>query len=429
MTTEHATTAAAVDAPPLPASPLTPSRLVTRKRALLGLIILVVLVALGTGAYWWWVGRWQMSTSDAYVGGNLVQVTALTSGTVKSILATETQVVSLGQPLVELDGADAQTALAASEAALAKAVRAVRGQFATAVQASAGVRQRSADLTGAQASVAAARDVLLRAESDLAQQVPLAQRGFVSEQALIAARDAVAVAQANYQAAQAAANAARAGIGGAREQLLAAQAQVERTTVANHPDVLAAAAAVRQAFLNAARSRIVAPVAGTLGKRSVQLGQHVSAGSPLMTVVPLTEVWVDANFKEAGLLQLRIGQPVALTADFYGDSVKYAGTVAGLSPVTGSAQSLLPAQNASGNWIKIVQRLPVRITLDRAELAAHPLRVGLSMNLVVDLHAANGASSPPLAPPPETTSIFDGQVAQAQARIDQIIADNIERAP
>lgn len=429
MTTGQTLTAAAVDAPPLPASPLAPSRLVTRKRALLGLIILVALAALGAGAYWWWVGRWQMSTSDAYVGGNLVQVTALTSGTVKSILATETQVVSLGQPLVELDGADAQTALAAGEAALAKAVRAVRGQFATAVQASAGVRQRSADLTGAQASAAAARDLLRRAESDLAQQVPLAQRGFVSEQALIAARDAVAVAQANYQAAQAAAKAAKAGIGGAREQMLAAQAQVERTTVAKHPDVLAAAATVRQAFLNAARARIVAPVAGTLGKRSVQLGQHVSAGSPLMTLVPLTEVWVDANFKEAGLLQLRVGQPVALTADFYGDSVKYAGTVAGLSPVTGSAQSLLPAQNASGNWIKIVQRLPVHIALDRAELAAHPLRVGLSMNLVVDLHAANGASLPPVAPPPETTSIFDGQVAQAQARIDQIIADNIERAP
>ncbi|MHB1590636.1 MAG: HlyD family efflux transporter periplasmic adaptor subunit [Sulfuricella sp.] len=428
MTAEHASaTAAVVDTPP-PASPLAPSRHATRKRALLGLVVLVALAALGAGAYWWWVGRWQVSTSDAYVGGNLVQVTALTSGTVKAVLATETQIVSLGQPLVELDGADAQAALAASEAALAKAVRAVRGQFAASAQASAGMRQRNADLSGAQASAEAAHALLLRAQSDLARQIPLAQRGFVSDQALVAARDAVAVAQANYQAALAAANAARAGIGGAREQMVAAQAQVERTTVANHPDVLAAAAAVRQAFLNAARSRIVAPVAGTLGKRTVQLGQHVSAGSPLMTVVPLTEVWVDANFKETELAQLRIGQPVSLTADFYGDSVKYAGTVAGLSPVTGSAQSLLPAQNASGNWIKIVQRLPVRIALDRSELAAHPLRVGLSMNLVVDLHAANGAALSPLAPAAETTPIFDGQVAQAQARIDQIIADNIERA-
>ena len=266
-----------------------------------------------------------------------------------------------------------------------------------------------------------------RAESELARQVPLAQRGFVSDQALVAARDAVAVAQANYQASMATATAASAGIGGAIEQLVAARALVERTTVANHPEVLAAAAAMKQAFLAAARSRIVAPVAGTLGKRTVQLGQHVSAGSTLMTVVPLDDVWVDANFKESDLAHIRIGQAVSLTADFYGAAVKYSGTVVGLSPATGSAQSLLPAQNASGNWIKIVQRLPVRIALDRAALEAHPLRVGLSMNVIVDLHEANSAAMPSIAPTAETTPVFDGQAAQAQTRVDQIIAENIER--
>ena len=429
MNAENALTAAAVADTPPPAPPLAPSRHATRKRALIALAVVVLLAALGYGGYWWWLGRWQVTTGDAYVGGNLVQVTALTSGTVKAVLATETQTVSLGQPLVELDGADAQAALAASEAALARAVRSVRGQFAASAQASAGMHQRNADLSSAQASAKAAHAILQRAESELARQIPLAQHDFVSEQALVDARDAVAVARANYQAALATANAARAGIGGAREQMVAAQALVERTTIAKHPDVLAAAAAVRLAFLNAARSRIVAPVAGTLGKRTVQLGQHVAAGTPLMTVVPLTGVWVDANFKETGLANLRIGQPVSLTSDFYGDSVKYTGTVAGLSPVTGSAQSLLPAQNATGNWIKIVQRLPVRIALDRAELVAHPLRVGLSMSLVVDVHAATGATLSPVAPAAETTPVFDGQVAQAQARIDKIIGDNIEPAP
>ena len=390
----------------------------------------MALLALGAGAYWWWVGQWQASTSDAYVGGNLVQVTALTSGTVKAVLAAETQPVALGQPLVELDGADAQAALAASEAALAKAVRSVRGQFAATGQASEGVRQRSADLSGAQAGAQAARATLARAESELARQAALAQRGFVSDQALVAARESVVVAQAQYRAALASASGARAGIGGARGQLLAAQAQVERTTLANHPDVLSAAAAVRQAFLSAARSRIVSPVNGTVGKRTVQLGQHVSPGSPLMNVVPLSEVWVDANFKETALTSVRIGQPVTLTADFYNSAVKYSGTVAGLSPATGSAQSLLPAQNATGNWIKIVQRLPVRIVLDHAALAAHPLRIGLSMNVTIDVHDQSGAALRPVAPAPavETTPVFDGQFAQAQERIDRIIADNAGRA-
>ncbi len=400
-----------------------------RRRALISIAVIVMLVALASGAYWAVVLRYQVTSDDAYVGGNLVQVNAQTAGTVKSIFVNETQTVHVGQPLVQLDGVDAAAALAASEAQLAKSVRNVRGQFAASAQAAAGVSQRSADMRTTEANIAAALAAWKNAQSDLARQIALAQRGFISEQALLNARSTVAVTHAQYDAAVATTAAARAAIGGAREQFANAAAQVTNTSLENHPDVAAAAANVRQMFVAAARTRIVAPVNGVVGKRSVQLGQQVSPGAPLMTVVPLSDVWVDANFKETRLENLRIGQPVTLVSDFYGKSVVFHGKVAGLLPATGGAQSLLPAQNASGNWIKIVQRLPVRIALDPAEIAKHPLRVGLSMNVTVDIHATRDAAVSAVTPASETTPVFDGVQQQAEARINQIIAANQGHSP
>jgi len=395
-----------------------------RRCALTGIAVIVLLAALASGAYWALVLRYQVASDDAYVGGNLVQVNAQTAGTVKSIFANETQAVHIGQPLVQLDGVDAAAALAGSEAQLAKAVRIARGQFAASAQAAAGVSQRSADMRSAEANIAAMLAKWQNAQSELVRQTALAEKDIISDQALSNARSTAKMAHAQYDAAVAAAVAARAAIGGAREQFVSAAAQVADTSLATHPDVAAAAASVRQTFVAVARSMIVAPVNGVVGKRGVQLGQQVSPGAPLMTVVPLSDVWVDANFKETELATLRIGQPVTLVSDFYGKSVVFHGKVAGLSPATGSAQALLPAQNASGNWIKIVQRLPVRITLDPAEIAAHPLRVGLSMNVTVDIHDTGGTAVSAAMFASETTPIFDGAQQQAEARINQIIAAN-----
>lgn len=400
-----------------------------RHRALIGIVVIVMLVALASGAYWVLILRYQVTSDDAYVSGNLVQVNAQTVGTVKSIFVNETQTVHIGQSLVQLDGVDAAAALAASEAQLAKAVRNVRGQFAASAQAATGVSQRSADMRSTEADIAAALSTWQNAQSKLVRQTALAQQGFVSEQALLNARSTVATTHAQYDAAVATTAAARAAIGGAREQLASALAQVTNTSLANHPDVAAAAASVRQMFVAVARNMIVAPVNGVVGKRSVQLGQQVLPGAPLMTVVMLSDVWVDANFKETELANLRIGQSVTLVSDFYGKNVRFHGKVAGLSPATGGAQALLPAQNASGNWIKIVQRLPVRITLDPTEITEHPLRVGLSMSVTVDIHDTRGATVNAVMHPSETTPVFDGVQQQAEARINQIIAANQGHSP
>jgi membrane fusion protein, multidrug efflux system len=368
-----------------------------RRRRVLALITLgVAAMAAAASAYYLLVARYYESTDDAYVNGNVVQVTPQVVGTVIAVNADNTQTIRQGQPLVQLDPADARIALQQSEAALAQTVRQVHTLYVDNLQYHAVLAQRKADLA--------------RAQEDYRRRMDIAQTGAISAEEITHARDTLSNAQAAYDA--------------ANQQLSANQALTWNVSIANHPDVLAAAAKVRDAYLAYARNTLPAPVTGYVAQRVVQVGQRVAPGTPLMAVVPLNEIWVDANFKEVQLEHMRVGQPVALHADVYGSSVTYHGRVVGFSAGTGSAFSLLPPQNATGNWIKIVQRLPVRIALDPKELQAHPLRIGLSVLAEVDLHNENGAT---LDDAPNTvyqTPVFAGYGADADARIAQIIAQN-----
>src|SRR5580704_17285039 len=359
----------------------------------------LLLVGLLYGGYWAQVLRYHQTTDDAYVGGNVVQITPQISGTVVGIGADDTQFVKAGQALVRLDQADAKVALDQSEAQLARTVRDVRNLFATSAQLDAAAQQRQTDLSAAQ--------------SDLARRQRLGASGSVSGEELQHAIDAVKAAQAGLLAAQ--------------QQRAANRARVDGTTLRDHPQVRDAAAAVRNAYLTLARTELPAPVAGFVARRNVQLGQRVSPGTPLMAVVPLDQVWVDANFKEPQVARMRVGQTVTLTADLYGTRVLYHGTVAGFGAGTGAAFSLLPAQNATGNWIKIVQRVPVRVALDPHEIAAHPLQIGLSMKADVDVRGGtDGARLPQLASRDSawSTDVFGSSNALADARVAAIIAAN-----
>jgi membrane fusion protein, multidrug efflux system len=363
--------------------------------------VLGVCLTLGAvyGVYWAQVLRYHQMTDDAYVGGNVVQITPQISGTVVAIGADDTQFVKAGQPLVRLDQADARVALDQAEAELARTVRDVRNLYATSAQLAANVQLRQTDLTAA--------------ESDLARRKRLGVSGAVSGEELQHATDAVKAAQAALLAAD--------------QQLAANRARVDGTTLKDHPQVRDAAAAVRNAYLTLARTELPAPVAGFIARRNVQLGQRVSPGAPLMAVVPLDQVWVDANFKEPQLARMRVGQPVTLTADLYGGHVVYHGTVAGFGAGTGAAFSLLPAQNATGNWIKIVQRVPVRIALDPHEIAAHPLQIGLSMKADVDVKGGGDAARLPQVANNTvgwSTEVFGSSDAVAAARVQAIIAAN-----
>ena len=363
-----------------------------------GAIAAFAAIGIAYGVYWALALRYFQSTDDAYVSGNVVQITPQIAGTVVGIAADDTQFVKAGQTLVQLDPADARIALEQADAKLGKAVRDVRGLFATTAQIKAKVDVQSADVA--------------RATDDLRRRERLASSGAVSGEELQHARDALTSASAALIA--------------ARQELAANQAHIDRTTVASHPDVLAAAAQVHDAYLDVARTQLPAPVSGYVAKRAVQLGQRVAPGAPLMAIVPLDQVWVDANFKEPQLAAMRVGQPVTLKADLYGNKVVYHGTVAGFGAGTGSAFALLPAQNATGNWIKIVQRIPVRIALDPRELAEHPLQIGLSMQADVDTHQRDGNRLPQLvqATPSYTTDVYDSVAAATAERVSGIIAAN-----
>lgn len=369
-----------------------------RWRLLAGIGGAVLTLALAYGLYWAQVLRWHQTTDDAYVGGNVVEITPQISGTVVGIGADDTQFVKAGQPLVRLDRADARVALDQAEAQLARTVREVRTQFATSAQLEAAVEVKQTALAAAQ--------------SDLTRREHLGASGAVSGEELQHARDAVRAAQADLTA--------------TRQQLAANRARIDGTTLSDHPEVRNAAAAVRSAYLSWTRTELPAPVAGFVARRSVQLGQRVSPGAPLMAVVPLDQVWVDANFKEPQLASIRVGQPVTLRADVYGSKVVFHGRVAGFGAGTGSAFSLLPAQNATGNWVKIVQRVPVRVALEPAELAAHPLQIGLSMRADIETHDRSGSRLPQLASSasPWSTQVFDAGDALADARVAAIISAN-----
>lgn len=371
-----------------------------RNRLTYAILLLAFLVALLVGIWWLFWGQYVQVTEDAYVEGNVVLVTAQVAGTAVGIQADTTDMVKAGQPLVRLNPIDAELALEKSKATLAQAVRAVRGQFASKDQLQALLAQRQSELVMAQSEHQRRRD--------------LAQSG--------------AIATEEWQAAQQALAGAKAAVAAAQNQLSAGRALVDHATIETHPNVVGAVAALREAYLNAARTQIVAPISGMVTKRNVQVGQHVTAGSSLMAIVPLAQVWVSANFKESQLKDLRQGQPAELVAEMYGQQVTYHGKVVGMDAGTGSAFALLPAQNATGNWIKIVQRVPVRIALDAEEIAAHPLRIGLSMNVSVDTRIRRerqNVNEVTAQPQTYETKVFADELAKANELIDSIIQANL----
>ncbi len=389
-----------------------PTRRPARRRRIgLALVALAVLLAAaGYGAWWTLVGQHRIDTDNAYVQGHLVQITPQIAGTVLAVRVEDTDRVEAGQPLVLLDPADARVALAQAQAQLAQAVREAASLDAANATLRAGIELREAD-------EAKARIELGRAREDLQRRQQLGATGAVSGEDLAHARRAI-------DGAAAAAGAARAAVVVARRQLAANQALTGTTSVEEHPNVLRAAAAVREAWLALGRTTLSAPVSGYVARRNVQVGQRVQAGAPLMAVIPLDQVWVDANFKEVQLRGVRIGQPAKLTADLYGGKVEFDGRVTGLAAGTGAAFALLPPQNATGNWIKVVQRVPVRIALDPGQLREHPLRVGLSMQVSIDLHDQSGPrlAEAPRAPPAPPAQ----DVARPDDRVDAMIRSIIE---
>jgi membrane fusion protein (multidrug efflux system) len=381
-----------------------------RKKALLGVSALVVAAGIAYGIYWALVLNHFESTDNAYVQGNVVQITPQVGGTVVAINTDDTAHVSAGQWLVKLDPADAQIALDQAEAQLAQTVREVRTLYANNSTLKAQIGLRESDQVRAQSD-------LDRAQEDVSRRAPLVASGAVGKEEFNHANSQLAAARSVVASAQSAALAAR-------EQLASNQTLTDGISVDQHPNVLRAAAKVREAYLALKRADLLAPVDGFVAKRSVQLGQRVQAGSPLMSVIALDQVWVEANFKESQLKNLRIAQPVDLVADVYGKKVTYHGVIEGLGAGTGAAFALLPAQNATGNWIKVVQRIPVRITLDAHELEAHPLRVGLSMEATVDVSKTDGRmlADASKASAPMQTTVFDEINHKADTVVRGIIA-------
>ncbi len=341
-------------------------------------------------------GQYHEDTDDAYVGANLVYVNAQVSGTVTALSADDNQPVKTGQPLVQLDPADAAVALADAEGRLGETVRQIRQQFRNVDATAAIVEQRKTDLT--------------RVQDDLNRRQQLTGGEALSAEDLAHARDAVTAAHDALNVAQ--------------KQLEQARVPVEGTTLRHQPTLLRARAAYIQAYLVAQRNAVVSPVDGFVSRRSVQVGQRVAPGNSLLAVVPLQGAWIDANFKEPQLRNIRVGQPATVSTDIYGGHVEYHGKVASISAGSGGAFSLLPPQNATGNWIKVVQRVPVRIMLDSADLAAHPLRVGLSTTVDINTHQRDGSVDAALPIPGNAlaTPVFDTQFTSAESKADAIIA-------
>ncbi|EIM03263.1 HlyD family efflux transporter periplasmic adaptor subunit [Rhodanobacter denitrificans] len=382
---------------------LAPSARKNPRGPLLRLLAVVVLLAVTGWALWYFLdGRWYEGTDDAYVNGNVVQITPQVPGTVVSIGADDGDLVHAGDVLVRLDPSDADVALAEAKANLANTVRKVRGLYSS--------------VSGARADVAARQTAVDKARADYHRRVALARSGAISAEELAHASDALTSAESALTAAQ--------------QQYQTSKVLVDDTVVASHPDVQAASARLRAAFLDDVRATLIAPVDGYVAKRSVQVGQRVQPGAALMAVVPLHGVWVDANFKETQLTDMRIGQPVTIRSDVYGSAVEYKGKVQSLGVGTGSAFSLLPAQNATGNWIKIVQRIPVRIVFDDpAQLDRHPLRIGMSLDVDVSLHDRSGPMLSQRSPskPAFSTDVYRQQLANADAAITQIVHANMAR--
>lgn len=368
-----------------------------RRLALVSLAAIFVLVGVTYGTYWALAGRYRQSTDDAYVAGNQVAVMAQEKGTVVAVLADDTERVKRGQALIRLDAADARIALQQANANLASTVRRINAMYATEKQL--------------QAQVAKERSTLSLARKDYGRNKDMHSLGYFSTKSLEHSGTLVDVDSLSLRE--------------AKQALQAVRAQLGNTDVADDPDVKLAASQVRAAYLALQRTNIVAPVSGYVAQRSVQVGEDIAPGTALMAVVPLNQLWVEANFKESQLGSIRVGQPVTMQADAYGGSATFRGRVIGVGAGTGSAFSLLPPQNATGNWIKVVQRVPVRIGIARADLARHPLRIGLSMDVTVETgHDARGAKRGIVDPGAYRTTVYDTQSAGAKQLIARIIRDN-----
>ena len=384
-----------------------------RRQGLQAIAAAIAVSGLVWGGWHWVSGRHHVSTDNAYVMGHVLQITPQITGTVVAIQAEETDFVRAGQVLVELDASDARVALEQAQAQLAQTVREARALFANTAALGAQVKLREADVQRAQTDVQ-------RAQDDVNRRAPLAPSGAVSQEEF-------QHVSAQLSAAKSGLNVAQSALDAAKEQFNAGQTQTEGTRIESHPNVARAAAKMREAYLGLQRVNLLAPIDGHIAKRSVQVGQRVQAGAPLMTLVALNQLWVDANFKESQLNELHIGQSAELEADVYGNKVTFHGKVAGLGAGTGSAFSLLPAQNATGNWIKVVQRVPVRILLDAQELTEHPLRVGLSMDVTVDTADQSGKNLADTRREGSVSStpIYDTLQAAADAQVQRTIVANL----
>ncbi len=355
-----------------------------RKKLLRILAIVVVTVAILWGVWYFLTQAGRVHTDNAYVGADSAQVTALVSGPVKEVRVSGTQAVKKGDILVILDDADQRIAVADAEAALCLARQRYGQASATADAARARVTARGADIAQSRARLRDANATVERARAELARRESIAGTGAVSGEELTSARAALASASAARDLAAAGIASAEATRGSASGDLGAAEAVVRGTTINTAPDVAAAEARLEKARLDLARTVLRAPVDGIVTNRQVQVGQRIAAGAPIMILVPISTAYVDANYKESQFKDIRIGQPVELVSDYYGGDVVFRGKVVGVAGGTGAAFSLIPAQNATGNWVKVVQRLPVRIALDPKQLKEHPLRVGLTMEATID---------------------------------------------
>jgi membrane fusion protein (multidrug efflux system) len=374
------------------------------KRRNILILIAVICIVLGIlwAAYWVLVLAKREQTDDAYVNGNKVVISAQVSGTVIAVLADDTQLVEAGQVLVRLDPVDAETGLSRTASSLAQTVRQVRQEKSTADQYDSLIETRRLEL--------------VRAVADLAKREPLLADRAIAPEEVRHARESVELA--------------RAALTQAVRQSTASHALIDGTQVEDNPAVLQAKAAYRDAWIAAQRNAVVAPVTGYVAERSVQLGQRIQAGQALMTVIPLNSLWVDANFKEAQLRNLRIGQPAQVRSDLYGGSYIFHGHVEGMSAGTGAAFALLPPQNASGNWIKVVQRVPVRIQIDESDLVKSPLRVGLSATVTADTTNRDGPVLPREAArtPVGDTQVYTQDLDKANAETDAIVRRNLGQA-
>jgi membrane fusion protein, multidrug efflux system len=367
-----------------------------RRRRILTLAVAAAVLGAACGIYRWIAGDNSRFTDDAYANGHSILLTPQIAGVVSAVNVDNTDRVQAGDTLVSLDASDAQIEFSATEAQLGQTVRTVRGQYAA-------VERATADIQMAQTA-------LDRAQSDLRQRQAIAGSGAITGEEVRHAQDSVRQARATLDAAEKAKAVALTQIQGSG-------------SIEDHPAVRAAVARLRAAALALERTQIVAPASGMVSQRRVQVGGRVSPGEPLLSVVPLDRLWVDANFKEVQLDKICAGQGVTLTSDIYGASIRYHGTVEGIEAGSGAAFALLPAQNATGNWIKVVQRVPVRIRLDPKDLADHPLRVGVSMRVWVDVsHCEHGIAEAKAVEASDDTAIYDAQLKAADARVAKVMA-------